>query len=125
MNARILLVEDEPKLRQSIAEGLRLEEWEVSAAGSGREAFRLLASQPFDLLLLDGMLPDHDGLEILRWVRARGSQMPVLFVTARASHHDQVTAFQNGVTAYVIKPFAFEELLTRCRALIAPAGRLP
>ena len=115
------LVEDEPKLRQSLTDGLQLEEWQVTAVETGSEAFRLLQRETFDLLLLDWMLPDGDGIEILQHVRARGSQVPVLFVTARSSHNDQAAAFENGATGYLMKPFAFEDLLARCRALMAPA----
>jgi DNA-binding response OmpR family regulator len=115
---RVLLVEDEPKLRASLADGLQLEDWQVTTAENGQEAFRLLESQPFDLLLLDWMLPDQDGLEILRFVRAKGSEIPVLVVTARSTHADEAAAFRHGANGYLLKPFAFAELLARCRALL-------
>jgi DNA-binding response OmpR family regulator len=118
--ARILLVDDEPKLRESLAEGLRMEDWQVATAATGQEALCLLESQEFDLLLLDWMLPDRNGIEILRHVRGQGKQVPVLFVTARSADHDRVEAVQNGANGYLMKPFAFEDLLARCRALLAP-----
>jgi DNA-binding response OmpR family regulator len=116
--ARVLLVDDEPKLRESLAEGLRLEEWEVVTAGSGAEAMQRIGSGEFDLIVLDWMLPDFDGMEVLRRVRAQAPELPVLMITARHGHGDQVTAFQKGATDYLIKPFAFSDLVARCRVLL-------
>ena len=118
--ARILVVDDEPKLRDSLAEGLRLEAWEVTTAENGTEAMRLIGAERFDLLVLDWMLPDFDGIEILRRVRARAPQLPVLMLTARCTHTDQAEAFAHGATDYVAKPFAFADLLARCHALLTP-----
>lgn len=116
---RILVIEDEQKLREALAEGFRLEGWRVVAAGSGMEALRHLAGDRFDLLILDWMLPDHDGVELLRKLRADGSRTPALIVSARFSHVDQGTAIQSGATDYIVKPFGFTDLLARCRALLA------
>jgi two-component system, OmpR family, response regulator len=121
--ARVLLVDDEPKLRESIAEGLRLEGWAVSTAATGAEALALFRGNEFDLLVLDWMLPDIDGMEILRRVRAHAPRLPVLMITARCSPTDQATAFRNGATGFLTKPFAFDDLLVRSGALIAPALR--
>ena len=120
---RVLLVDDEPKLRESLAEGLRIEDWDVVTAETGAEAMQLLRAHDLDLVVLDWMLPDCDGMDILRHIRAQWPQLPVLMITARCSHTDQATAFQNGATDYLMKPFAFEDLLTRSRALLAPALR--
>jgi DNA-binding response OmpR family regulator len=122
-HARILLVDDEAKLRESLAEGLRLEEWEVVTAADGMEALNLVAGREFDLMVLDWMLPDLDGMEVLRRARARAPRLPVLMITARCSHADQILAAQNGVTDYLAKPFAFDELVTRSRALIESVVR--
>lgn len=121
---RILLVEDEPKLCASLAEGLRLEEWDVVTAASGTAALELIRAHEFNLVVLDWMLPDMEGLEVLRQVRARLPRLPVLMMTARAGHFAEIIAFQNGATDYVTKPFAFDDVLARCHVLIAPALRV-
>ncbi|MBL9215039.1 MAG: response regulator transcription factor [Opitutaceae bacterium] len=115
---RILLVEDEDKTRASVAEGFRLEGWEVVAATNGEEAVGLLEGQAFDLLVLDWMLPGRDGLAILRHARARGLHIPVLMLTARRELDDRVTGLETGADDYLPKPFAFAELIARCRALL-------
>jgi DNA-binding response OmpR family regulator len=116
---RILLVEDEPKLRESLAEGLRLEEWNVITAGTGVDALNHLDAEPFDLLVLDWMLPDYDGLEILAQIRTRGLQLPVLMITARNSQADEIRARASGVTDFLAKPFPFAQLLAHCRRLVS------
>lgn len=122
---RVLLVEDEAKTRESIAEGLTMEGWRVAAAGGGQEALGLLARDPFELVVLDWMLPDRDGLEVLKALRARGVTTPVLMLTARSTLQDRVTGLDGGADDYLPKPFAFAELLARCRALLRrPAGKL-
>ena len=115
---RVLLVEDETKTRESVAEGLRMESWEVIAAADGGEATGLLEREAFDLIVLDGMLPDRDGLELLRQTRRRGVQTPVLMLTARGAVDDRVSGLEAGADDYLAKPFAFVELLARCRALL-------
>ena len=115
---RILVVEDEPKTRESIAEGLRLEGWIVAVASRGREMLALLDQQAFDLVILDWMLPGRDGLELLQHVRARGAQVPVLMLTARHGVDDRVVGLESGADDYVAKPFALAELVARCRALL-------
>lgn len=116
--ARVLLVEDEPKLRQSLAEGLRLEEWSVTDAATGAEAWQHLEAETFDLIVLDWMLPDFDGLEIVRQLRSQGNYVPVLMITARAGASAEVLVKQSGATAYLAKPFSFDDLLSRSRALL-------
>ncbi|HEY4299765.1 MAG TPA: response regulator transcription factor [Candidatus Didemnitutus sp.] len=114
----ILLVEDEQKTLESLAEGLRLEEWRVATATTGDEAIAMLAEQSFDLIILDWMLPGRDGVEILGQLRARGSQTPVLMLSARRALDDRVAGLESGADDYLAKPFAFAELLARCRALL-------
>jgi two-component system copper resistance phosphate regulon response regulator CusR len=111
-------VEDEAKTRASLAEGLQLEGWMVATAATGDEAIRLLAEQAFDLVVLDWMLPGRDGIEVLRHARARGSQTPVLMLTARSELDDRVKGLESGADDFLPKPFAFAELLARCRALL-------
>jgi len=115
---RVLLVEDEPKLRQSLVEGLQLEQWAVTGVSTGAEALRQTAVQSFDLIVLDWMLPDCDGLEIVRRLRESANRVPVLMITARAAHADKATVLKSGATDYLAKPFAFDELLGRCRTLL-------
>lgn len=118
---RILLVEDEPKLRESLIEGLRLEEWTVVGASTGAEAIRQIDAHEFDLIVLDWMLPDCDGLEIVRGLRAQQNNVPVLMITARGGAANEL-ALKSGATDYLAKPFSFEELLSRSRALLGSAG---
>lgn len=117
--ARILVVDDELKIRDSLARGLRKSErWHVETAARGSEAQARLAETSFDLLVLDWMLPDCDGLEILRQVREQRLATAVLMLTARDGLADRVNGIDSGADDYLVKPFAFEELLARCRALI-------
>lgn len=114
----VLVVEDEPKTRASIAEALQFEGWTVAEASRGREMIALLDRRAFDLVVLDWMLPGRDGLELLQHVRARGTQMPVLMLTARAGIDDRVVGLESGADDYLVKPFAMMELIARCKALL-------
>jgi len=120
---RVLLVEDEAKTRESIAEGLVLEGWKVTAVGGGEAALQLLSRETFDVLVLDWMLPDRDGIEVLRDLRGRGLATPVLMLTARGTLNDRVVGLDSGADDYLPKPFAFAELLARCRALLRRPAR--
>jgi len=115
---RILVVEDEPKTRRSIAEALQLEGWICAEAERDREMIALLEQQPFDLVVLDWMLPGREGLELLQQMRARGVQTPVLMLTARDGIDDRVIGLESGADDYLVKPFALAELIARCRALL-------
>ncbi len=115
---RVLVIEDDPKTRDSLLEGLRLEGWNVVAAADGAEALALTEREPLDLAVLDWMLPDQDGIEFLQNLRGRGSQMPVLMLTARSTLNDRIIGLDSGADDYLLKPFAFAELLARCRALL-------
>jgi two-component system copper resistance phosphate regulon response regulator CusR len=115
---RVLVVEDEQKTRESLAEGLRMETWSVATAATGQEALGLLGREVFDLVVLDWMLPDRDGVEVLREMRRRGQPTSVLMLTARSTLNDRVTGLDSGADDYLAKPFAFAELLARCRALL-------
>jgi two-component system copper resistance phosphate regulon response regulator CusR len=108
---RVLVVEDEQKTRESLAEGLRLETWSVATAATGQEALGLLGREVFDLVVLDWMLPDRDGVEVLREMRRRGQPTSVLMLTARSTLNDRVTGLDSGADDYLAKPFAFAELL--------------
>ena len=114
---RILLVEDEPKVARAVREGLEAEHYDVTVAATGEEGFFLATTQGFDLVLLDLMLPGRGGIEILESLRGRGCATPVLILTARDTVPDRVRGLDSGADDYLVKPFAFPELLARVRAL--------
>lgn len=115
---KILVVEDEQKVASALKEGLEAEHYEVALAATGEEGFYLVQAQQFDLMLLDLMLPGRGGLEILDTLRKRGVQTPVLILTARDTVEDRVAGLDRGADDYLVKPFAFPELLARIRALL-------
>jgi len=115
---RILVVEDEQKVANALREGLEDEHFQVIVAPTGEDAFFRVNTEKFDLILLDLMLPGRDGLQILTTIRKRGLETPVLLLTARDSLEDRVTGLNSGADDYLVKPFAFEELLARIRALL-------
>lgn len=115
---RVLIAEDEDKMRETVAQGFSLEGWIVAAAVDGNQAVSLLDTQAFDLLILDWNLPGKDGLEVLRHVRSRGLQTPVLLLTVRDTVTDRVAGLEAGADDYLTKPFAFAELVARSRALV-------
>jgi DNA-binding response OmpR family regulator len=116
---RILVVEDERKVAAFVRQGLVEEGHAVEVAGDGEAALAALEEgQPYDLVILDVMLPKRDGFSVLRALRARRVQTPVLLLTARDGVADKVTGLDLGADDYLAKPFAFEELLARVRALL-------
>ena len=114
---RVLVIEDEAKVARALNEGLSREGYEVTVARTGEEGYYLLDSAPFDLVVLDLMLPRRDGLEVLATMRSRDRRIPVLIVTARDSVENRVIGLDAGADDYLVKPFAFAELLARLRAL--------
>ncbi len=114
----ILVVEDEEKVAGAIREGLAAESYQVTIAKTGEDGYFLASSQTFDLVVLDLMLPGRDGLDILARLRERDLQMPVLILTARDAVEDRVLGLDTGADDYLVKPFAFPELLARIRALL-------
>ena len=115
---RLLVVEDEQKVANALREGLEGEQYEVVVERTGESAFFRLNTETFDLILLDLTLPGRDGLEVLRTMRAKGVQAPVLILTARDALQDRVTGLDAGADDYLVKPFAFAELVARIRALL-------
>jgi DNA-binding response OmpR family regulator len=114
----ILIVEDEPEMARLLMGGLREESYEVSLAKDGRAALEISAMEPFDVILLDLMLPKVDGLEVAKQLRRREQETPVLMLTARDSLPDIVKGLDAGADDYLTKPFSFVELLARIRALV-------
>jgi DNA-binding response OmpR family regulator len=115
---RILVVEDEQKVANALREGLQGERYDVVVERTGESAFFRLTTEQFDAVLLDLGLPGRDGIEILKAIRERGIKTPVLVLTARDSLQDRVLGLDTGADDYVIKPFAFTELVARVRALV-------
>ena len=123
MSERILLVEDEEKLARMVEMELKYEGYEVEKALDGRRGLELALGGSFDLVLLDIMLPQLSGMEVLRRLR-RESQVPVIMLTARDSVVDKVAGLDSGADDYITKPFAIEELLARIRAALRGKGGL-
>jgi DNA-binding response OmpR family regulator len=111
-------VEDERKVAKALREGLEAESYSVAVAHTGEEGFFLVSSQQFDLLILDVMLPGRSGIEILPALRLQGPRIPVLLLTAKDAVEDRVKGLDAGADDYLVKPFAFPELLARIRALL-------
>lgn len=116
----ILVVDDDPKIRSVLSRGLRFEGYDVQLAADGLEALRLARADPPDLIVLDVMLPGMDGLEVCRRLR-RGTAVPILMLTARDAVPDRIAGLDSGADDYLVKPFDFDELLARIRALLRRA----
>jgi two-component system OmpR family response regulator len=114
---RVLVVEDEPKLAALVARALREEGHPADVAGRGEDALWMAAAAPYDAIVLDVMLPDLDGFEVLRRLRERKTWTPVLMLTARDAVADRVEGLDAGADDYLTKPFSFAELLARLRAV--------
>jgi DNA-binding response OmpR family regulator len=114
---RILVIEDDRKTASALYDGLRNEGYAVSVAVSGPEGLDLLAASPFELVVLDWMLPGCDGIEVLKQLRGRGNRTPLILLTARDTVDDRVQGLDSGADDYLVKPFAFPELLARIRVL--------
>jgi DNA-binding response OmpR family regulator len=119
---RILIVEDEGKLAGALKRGLENESYAVDLAADGEEGLGLAEVESYDLLLLDLMLPKLDGVDLCRRLRAQGRQIPILMLTARDAIEHRVAGLDSGADDYLVKPFAFPELLARVRALVRRTG---
>jgi DNA-binding response OmpR family regulator len=115
---RVLVVEDEQKLALSLQAGLEADHYMVCVSYTGEDGFYLAESQPFDLLILDVILPGRSGIEILATLRKQGNKTPVLILSARHAIQDRVLGLDTGADDYLVKPFALPELLARARALM-------
>ena len=119
---RVLVVDDEPAVREALRRALELEGYSVELAQNGAEALRLVNAIEPDMVVLDVLMPEVDGLAACRRLREEGSRVPVLMLTARAGVGDRVDGLDAGADDYLVKPFALEELLARIRALLRRGG---
>ncbi len=115
MNAHVLVVDDDEEIRASLRRGLAFEGFRVTLAADGEEALRAIQDERPDLAVLDIMMPGLDGLEVVRRLRLADEQLPVIMLTARDAVPDRVTGLEAGADDYLVKPFAFSELLARIR----------
>ena len=126
LQQRILVVDDEPSIVDAVATALRYEGYDVLEAFTGREALELATSSEPDLIVLDRMLPDIEGIEVGRRLRARGFKTAVLFLTAKDATEDKVEALRAGGDDYVTKPFSLAEIVARIQSILRrTAGELP
>ena len=119
---RVLAVDDEPSLTELLAIALRYEGWVVTTASTGAQAVRAASQTQPDAIILDIMLPDFDGLEVMRRIRTTQPNVPVIFLTARDALADRIAGLTAGGDDYVTKPFSLEELIARVRALLRRSG---
>ncbi|GAA4487030.1 response regulator transcription factor [Actinoallomurus oryzae] len=124
-NPRILVVDDEPNIRDLVEVALRFHGFEVTTAATGDEALKRARDAGPQLIVLDVMLPDLDGFEVCRRLRSRGDETPVIFLTARDTPTDTVTGLTLGGDDYVTKPFSVDALVARVRAVLRRSGREP
>ncbi|MDU7360602.1 MAG: response regulator transcription factor [Propionibacteriaceae bacterium] len=119
---RVLIVDDEPSLVELLSMAMRYEGWELSTASTGTDAVRAAREVRPDAIVLDIMLPDFDGLEVMRRVRAEQPDVPVIFLTARDGVQDRISGLTAGGDDYVTKPFSLEEVIARLRGLLRRTG---
>jgi DNA-binding response OmpR family regulator len=119
---RVLVVEDEHKVARALKEGLEGEGYQVVVEDTGEGALARLKTEPFDIMLLDLLLPGRDGMDVLKTIREQGFETPVLVLTARDTLEDRVGGLNSGADDYLVKPFAFVEVLARVRALLRRGG---
>ncbi len=119
---RILVVEDEPTIVELLRIGLAYEGYQVAVARDGRTGLEMADKGGFDLLILDLMLPDLDGFKVCRRLRMRGNDIPIIMLTARKEVSDRVAGLDMGADDYITKPFSFEELVARVRAVLRRRG---
>ena len=124
MTHHVLVVDDDEEIRSLLRRGLALEGYHVSLAADGEQAMRLTAEQPVDLVVLDVLMPGLDGLEVCRRLRAADERLPIVMLTARDAVPDRVAGLEMGADDYLVKPFAFVELLARIRVRLRQRERI-
>lgn len=122
---RVLVVEDEHKIAEALKKGLEAEGYQVMTAASGEDGYFRITTEEYDLMLLDLMLPGRDGIEILKTIRSKGISTPILLLTGRDTVEDRVLGLDSGADDYLVKPFAFPELLARIRLLLRRGQQEP
>lgn len=115
---RILVVDDEEKVTSYLKKGLIEEGYKVDICGNGYDGFKMAMSNSYDLILLDIMMPGYDGVEVLRKLRANNNETPVIFLTARDAVEDRIQGLQVGADDYLVKPFAYNELIARIQVIL-------
>lgn len=121
-DVHVVVIEDEPTIAESLRVGLTYEGMRVTVTSEGRRGLQIIEEQGADLVILDLMLPDIDGMVVCRRLRARSSALPIIMLTARGEVQDRVQGLQQGADDYVVKPFSFDELLARVHAVLRRAG---
>lgn len=121
---RILIIEDDLRMASFISRGLREEHYIVDVGKDGEEGLLMAQSQPYDLIVLDLMLPKKPGCEVLKALRAEGQKIPIIILTAKDKPSDKIAGLDSGADDYLVKPFSFEEFLARIRALLRRKGDL-
>jgi two-component system OmpR family response regulator len=121
--ARLLVVDDEPTILELLSGSLRFAGFDVVTAASGAEALRAAAASRPDLILLDVMIPDGNGFEVVATIRSSGPRVPVIFLTARGAVHERVAGLTLGGDDYIAKPFSLDEVLARIRAVLRRTGK--
>jgi two-component system copper resistance phosphate regulon response regulator CusR len=121
---RVLLVEDDARIARFVAKGLREQAYAVDVSVNGEDALYEAAINPYDLIILDVMIPGRNGFEVCRELRRTGQRMPILMLTARDAVEDRIAGLDHGADDYLTKPFEFRELLARLRALLRRSGEL-
>lgn len=122
---RILLVEDEENIRETVKLNFEMEDYEVVTAGDGRKALKHAAEQHFDIMIVDVMLPEVNGFQVVEQIRLSDRETPIIFLTAKDQAQDRIQGLKKGADDYLTKPFVFEELLLRVRRLIERTSKNP
>lgn len=122
---RILLVEDEENIRETVKLNLELEDFEVVTADNGRKGLRLSKEQHFDIMIVDVMMPEVSGFQLVEQIRLTDRETPIIFLTAKDEAADRIEGLKKGADDYLTKPFVFEELLLRVRRLIERTSKRP
>ena len=122
---RILLVEDEENIRETVKLNFEMEDYEVVTAADGRKALKHAAEQHFDIMIVDVMLPEVDGFQVVEQIRLSNRDTPIIFLTAKDQAQDRILGLKKGADDYLTKPFVFEELLLRVRRLIERTSKHP
>jgi len=122
--SNILIIEDDPVIREFLQTGLKYEEYQISASSTGKDGLEAFRQDIFDLIILDIMLPDINGFDVCRRIRSFGSTIPILMLTVKKDVSDRVKGLDSGADDYLTKPFSFDELLARIRALLRRSGKI-